>query len=77
MNNLSLKKILIVFLTLVFLAHCHSLFDYLAGLEMGGELNTALEPLRQCSPAAKYVLLLLFLTLIAVVLIKKFLINRK
>ena len=75
--NLSLKKILIVFLVLLFLAHGRSLFDFLSGLETGNELNTALEPLRQCSPAAKYVVLLLFLALIAVALIKKFLINRK
>ena len=77
MNNLSLKKILMVFLALVILAHCRSLVDALTGLEMGNELKTALEPLRQCPPAAKYVLLLLFLALIAVAFIKKYLINRK
>ena len=73
MNQISLKKIGIVFLVIFLLSRSRAIIEFLSGIDLDMDGILTLEPLRRCSDGARYVVTILFLAFCFVVIWKLFL----
>jgi hypothetical protein len=70
MNQISFRKILVAIIIIFIMAYSGRIMKFFSNLEMGDELSSSMQPLKDSPPEAKFVLMMLVFALVYISIFK-------